>query len=161
MASIAMKMFRPAAMRSFANASRMGANVPSVSVGAIRFMSDLKFASTHEWAKDNGDGTVTVGISNHAQELLGDVVFVDLPEDGDEVQAGEPFSLVESVKAASDIFAPVSGEIVAINDSLDDSPETINEDPEEGGWIVKIKMSNASELGDLTDGDAYLSSLED
>jgi glycine cleavage system H protein len=117
--------------------------------------------TAHEWAKDNGDGTVTVGISNHAQELLGDVVFVDLPEDGDEVQAGEPFSLVESVKAASDIFAPVSGEIVAINDSLDDSPETINEDPEEGGWIVKIKMSNASELGDLTDGDAYLSSLED
>ena len=121
----------------------------------------LKFADSHEWVKDNGDGTVTIGISEHAQEMLGDVVFVDLPETEDEIEAGESFSLVESVKAASDIYAPISGEIVEINEELEDSPELINEEPYEGGWIVKVKMSDASELDNLKDAEEYLSSIEE
>ncbi|MEZ8086240.1 MULTISPECIES: glycine cleavage system protein GcvH [Vibrio] len=121
----------------------------------------LKFADSHEWVKDNGDGTVTIGISEHAQEMLGDVVFVDLPDTEDEIEAGESFSLVESVKAASDIYAPISGEIVEINEELEDSPELINEEPYEGGWIVKVKMSDASELNNLKDAEEYLSSIEE
>ncbi len=121
----------------------------------------LKFADSHEWVKDNGDGTVTIGISEHAQELLGDVVFVDLPDTEDEIEAGESFSLVESVKAASDIYAPISGEIVEINEELEDSPELINEESYEGGWIVKVKMSDASELNNLKDAEEYLSSVEE
>ncbi|EAS40641.1 glycine cleavage system protein GcvH [Photobacterium profundum] len=121
----------------------------------------LKFAESHEWVRDNGDGTITMGISNHAQGLLGDVVFVDLPEVGDSIEAGETFSLVESVKAASDIYAPVTGEIVEINDELEDSPELINEEPYEGGWIAKIKISDVEELAKLTAGDKYLESIED
>ncbi|CAK3489722.1 glycine cleavage system H protein [Vibrio crassostreae] len=121
----------------------------------------LKFADSHEWVKDNGDGTVTIGISEHAQEMLGDVVFVDLPDTGDEIEAGESFSLVESVKAASDIYAPISGEIVEINEELEDSPELINEESYEGGWIVKVKMSDASELDSLKDAEEYLSSIEE
>lgn len=121
----------------------------------------LKFAESHEWVRDNGDGTVTIGISEHAQEMLGDVVFVDLPEAEDEIEAGESFSLVESVKAASDIYAPITGEIVEINEELEDSPELINEEPYEGGWIVKVKMSDASELDNLKDAEEYLNSIED
>ena len=121
----------------------------------------LKFADNHEWVRDNGDGTVTIGISEHAQEMLGDVVFVDLPDVEDEVEAGESFSLVESVKAASDIYAPITGEIVEINEELEDSPELINEEPYEGGWIVKVKMSDVSELDNLKDADEYLNSIEE
>ncbi|CAE6937979.1 glycine cleavage system protein GcvH [Vibrio alginolyticus] len=121
----------------------------------------LKFADSHEWVRDNGDGTVTIGISEHAQEMLGDVVFVDLPEVEDEIEAGDSFSLVESVKAASDIYAPISGEIVEINEELEDSPELINEEPYEGGWIVKVKMSDPSELDNLKDAEEYLNSIEE
>ena len=121
----------------------------------------LKFTDSHEWVRDNGDGTVTIGISEHAQEMLGDVVFVDLPDVEDEVEAGESFSLVESVKAASDIYSPVTGEIVEINEELEDSPELINEEPYEGGWIVKVKLSNPSELDDLKDAEEYLNSIEE
>ncbi|MFA0441431.1 glycine cleavage system protein GcvH [Vibrio sp. E150_011] len=121
----------------------------------------LKFSDSHEWVRDNGDGTVTIGISEHAQEMLGDVVFVDLPEVEDEVEAGETFSLVESVKAASDIYAPVTGEIVEINEELEDSPELINEESYDGGWIVKVKMSDASELDNLKSAEDYLASIED
>ncbi|GLQ72566.1 glycine cleavage system protein GcvH [Vibrio penaeicida] len=121
----------------------------------------LKFADSHEWVKDNGDGTVTIGISEHAQQMLGDVVFVDLPEAGDSIEAGESFSLVESVKAASDIYAPITGEIVEINEELEDSPELINEESYEGGWIVKVKMADASELDNLKDSEEYLNSIED
>ena len=121
----------------------------------------LKFADSHEWVRDNGDGTVTIGISEHAQEMLGDVVFVDLPDVEDEVEAGESFSLVESVKAASDIYAPITGEILEINEELEDSPELINEEPFEGGWIVKVKMSDASELDNLKSAEEYLNSIED
>lgn len=121
----------------------------------------LKFADSHEWVKDNGDGTVTIGISEHAQEMLGDVVFVDLPEVESELDAGDNFSLVESVKAASDIYAPISGEIVEINEELEDSPELINEEPYEGGWIVKVKLSDASELDALKNAEEYLNAIED
>ena len=121
----------------------------------------LKFTDSHEWVRDNGDGTVTIGIPEHAQEMLGDVVFVDLPDVEDEVEAGESFSLVESVKAASDIYSPITGEVVEINEELEDSPELINEEPYEGGWIVKVKLSNPSELDDLKDAEEYLSSIEE
>ncbi len=121
----------------------------------------LKFAESHEWVRDNGDGTVTIGISEHAQEMLGDVVFVELPEVDAEIDAGDSFSLVESVKAASDIYAPVTGVVIEVNEELSDSPELINEEPYEGGWIVKVKMSEPSELDDLKDAEDYLSSIEE
>lgn len=123
--------------------------------------STLKFTSSHEWIRDNGDGTVTVGISDHAQGLLGDVVFVDLPEIGDTTDAGDAFSLVESVKAASDIYAPITGEIVAINEDLEDSPELVNEEPYEGGWIATIKLKDTDELTTLIDAETYLASIEE
>ncbi|ACH63411.1 glycine cleavage system protein GcvH [Aliivibrio fischeri] len=122
---------------------------------------DLKFTASHEWVRDNGDGTVTVGISDHAQGLLGDVVFVDLPDVDDEVTAGEGFSLVESVKAASDIYSPVTGVIVEINEELEDSPEQVNEEPYESGWIARIKLSDSSELESLIPSDTYLESLDE
>ncbi|PMN70316.1 glycine cleavage system protein GcvH [Enterovibrio norvegicus] len=121
----------------------------------------LKFAESHEWVKDNGDGTVTVGISEHAQTLLGDVVFVDLPDVGSEVEVGEGFSLVESVKAASDIYGPVNGEVVEVNEDLEDSPELVNEAPFEGGWIAKIKLAEDSNLDHLMSADAYQETIED
>lgn len=123
--------------------------------------SNLRFAKSHEWVLDNGDGTVTVGISDHAQELLGDVVFVELPEIGRSVQAGEEFSLVESVKAASDVYSPVSGEVVAVNDLLDDAPETLNEDVYSAGWIAKIRISDSAEIGALLDADGYAAQVAD
>lgn len=115
----------------------------------------LLFAKSHEWVLDNEDGTVTIGISEQAQSLLGDIVFVDLPEVGDEIEAGESFSLVESVKAASDIYAPITGEIIEVNEELDDSPELINEQSYDGGWIAKVKLSDASELDNLMNFEAY------
>ncbi|PKF49845.1 glycine cleavage system protein GcvH [Enterovibrio nigricans] len=123
--------------------------------------ASLKFAESHEWVKDNGDGTVTVGISEHAQSLLGDVVFVDLPEVGCEVEVGEGFSLVESVKAASDIYGPVKGEVVEVNENLENSPELVNEEPFEGGWIAKIKLAEDSNLDHLMSADAYQETIED
>ena len=117
--------------------------------------SNLKYASTHEWARDEGDGTVTVGISDHAQDSLGDVVYVELPEVGLTVAAGEEAGVVESVKAASDIYSPVSGEVVAINPALEDAPETINASPYDDGWFFKVKMSDAAELNDLLDAEGY------
>ncbi|MBC7001556.1 glycine cleavage system protein GcvH [Photobacterium sp. BZF1] len=121
----------------------------------------LKFAESHEWVRDNGDGTITMGISDHAQGLLGDVVFVDLPEVGDSTEAGESFSLVESVKAASDIYAPITGEIVEVNEELEDSPELVNEEPYEGGWIAKIKVQDVEELSNLIDAEKYLATIEE
>ena len=117
--------------------------------------SELKYTKTHEWARDEGDGTVTVGITDHAQEQLGDLVFVDLPEEGDSVEAGDDCAVVESVKAASDIYSPVSGEIVAVNTALADSPEMVNESAFGDGWLFKVKMSDASELDNLLDADGY------
>lgn len=121
----------------------------------------LKFTESHEWVRDNGDGTVTIGISEHAQEMLGDVVFVELPEIDAEIDAGDSFSLVESVKAASDIYAPVTGVVIEVNEDLRNSPELINEEPYDGGWIVKVKMSDPDELKDLKDAEEYLASIEE
>ncbi|WP_028303860.1 glycine cleavage system protein GcvH [Oceanospirillum maris] len=122
---------------------------------------NLKYTASHEWVLDNGDGTVTVGITDHAQDQLGDVVFVELPEVGREVEAGEEFSLVESVKAASDIYAPVTGEIIEVNEELEGAPETINEHAFEDGWIAKIKLTDPEELADLLDADAYEARVEE
>ena len=119
------------------------------------FPEDLKYVSTHEWVRTEADGTVTVGISDHAQELLGDIVFIELPTLGATVSAEQEISVVESVKAASDIYAPVSGEIVAINEALIDAPETVNASPYGDGWFCRIRPSNESELEKLLDANAY------
>ena len=116
---------------------------------------DLKYASTHEWISVNEDGLVTVGISDHAQEALGDIVFVELPEAGASVNSKEEVAVVESVKAASDIYSPLTGEVVEINESLLDSPETVNASPYELGWFFKIRMENEAELDDLMNSESY------
>ena len=123
--------------------------------------SDLKYASTHEWARNEGDGTVTVGITDHAQDSLGDVVYVELPELGTAVVAGDEAGVVESVKAASDIYAPVTGEVIAVNEAVEDTPETVNDSPYDEGWFYKIKMSDPSELDNLMDADAYAESASE
>lgn len=121
---------------------------------------DLKFAKSHEWVRVEQDGTVTVGISDHAQGALGDLVYVELPEVGSSVQAGNGTAVVESVKAASDIYAPVSGEIIEVNATLSDKPETINEDPYETGWIFKLKVDDKSEIDSLMSADEYAELIE-
>ncbi|WP_105169113.1 glycine cleavage system protein GcvH [Pseudoalteromonas sp. T1lg23B] len=123
--------------------------------------SELKYASSHEWVRAEGDGTYTVGITEHAQELLGDMVFVELPEVDDEVDAGEDCAVAESVKAASDIYAPISGTIVAINEELEDSPETVNNDAYGDGWLFRIKASDESELDNLLDAEGYANSIDE
>ncbi|MCG7567051.1 glycine cleavage system protein GcvH [Pseudoalteromonas sp. CnMc7-15] len=123
--------------------------------------SELKYAPSHEWVRPEGDGTFTVGVTEHAQELLGDMVFVELPEVGDEVDAGEDCAVAESVKAASDIYAPIGGEIVAINEELEDAPETVNNDSYGDGWLFRIKASDESELSNLLDAEAYQNSIDD
>jgi glycine cleavage system H protein len=117
--------------------------------------ADLKYANSHEWVRDEGDDVVTIGISDFAQEKLGDVVFVELPEEGAEVVAGDPVAVVESVKAASDIYTPVTGTIVSTNNSLEDAPEQVNEDAYENGWFFKVKLADAGEVNDLMDADSY------
>lgn len=117
--------------------------------------TDLRYTKSHEWVQDTGDGTATIGITDHAQEMLGDLVFVDLPDVGDSVDAGAECAVVESVKAASDIYSPVSGEIIAVNETLNDAPETINEDAFGEGWIYKIKLSDAAEVDSLLDAAGY------
>jgi glycine cleavage system H protein len=116
---------------------------------------DLKFLKSHEWARIEDDGLIRVGISDHAQAQLGDLVYVELPEVGAQLQAGTGAAVVESVKAASDIYSPVSGEVVAVNDVLSDKPETINEDAYGDGWIFLVRVENNSELDELLDADAY------
>ena len=122
--------------------------------------SNLKFLESHEWARLEEDGTVTVGISDHAQELLGDIVFVELPDIGKEVTQSGDTAIVESVKAASDVYSPLSGEITEINEVLIDSPEIINTSPYESGWFFKIKPQDISEMDKLLDAQAYESSSE-
>ena len=120
--------------------------------------ADLRFAESHEWARLEADGTVTVGISDHAQEALGDVVFVELTEVGNVFAAGDQSGVVESVKAASDIYAPISGEVIAINEDLGGSPELLNSDPY-GSWIFKLKPSDKAELDKLLDAAAYKAAI--
>lgn len=122
---------------------------------------ELKYAETHEWARDEGDGVVAIGITDYAQTELGDVVYVELPEVGDQLAAGEEAGAVESVKAASDIYAPVSGEVMAINEVLEDEPETINDSPYGDGWFYKLKMSDPSELDGLLSAQEYVASTEE
>jgi glycine cleavage system H protein len=122
---------------------------------------DLKFMKSHEWARVEGDGKVTIGISDHAQGLLGDLVYVDLPSVGDSVQAGNACAVVESVKAASDVYSPVSGTIAAVNTALADKPETINEDAYGEGWILVVEVDDADQLNELLDPDAYAELLEE
>ncbi|NIU61800.1 MAG: glycine cleavage system protein GcvH [Pseudomonas stutzeri] len=116
--------------------------------------SDLRYAASHEWARLEADGSVTVGISDHAQEALGDVVYVELPEVGRQLNAGQEAAVVESVKAASDIYAPVSGEVIAINEALADSPEQVNSDPY-GSWFFRLQPSDKAELDKLLDAAGY------
>lgn len=117
--------------------------------------SELKVASSHEWARLEEDGTVTVGITDHAQEALGDVVFVELPEMGDTIVAGVEAGVVESVKAASDIYAPIGGEVIAVNEQLEDEPETVNSDPYNDGWFYKLQPLDTTELDALLSPDDY------
>ena len=122
---------------------------------------DLKFLKSHEWARVEDNGQVTVGISDHAQGLLGDLVYVELPSVGDKVEAGNACAVVESVKAASDVYSPVSGEVVAVNAALGDKPETINEDAYGEGWIFVVKPNNlAEDSEELLDPDAYAEAIE-
>lgn len=121
--------------------------------------ADLKYVASHEWLKLEDDGIITVGITDHAQDLLGDVVFVELPEVGREVSADEEIAVVESVKAASDVYAPIAGEIVEINDDLVDSPELANEDPYGKAWFFKIKPTNVTDYDDLLSAEEYQSAL--
>lgn len=123
--------------------------------------TELKYAPSHEWVRSEGNGIYTVGISEHAQELLGDMVFVELPEEGDTFSVGDDCAVAESVKAASDIYAPLSGEVVEINEELEDSPETVNNDPYGDGWLFKIKAEDESELNNLLNAEAYSASIED
>lgn len=121
---------------------------------------DLKFLKSHEWVRIEGDGKVTVGISDHAQDLLGDLVYVELPAVGDSVEAGNGVAVVESVKAASDVYAPVSGTITAVNAALSDKPETINEDAYGEGWLFVIQIDDPDQLNELLAPDDYAELLE-
>ena len=122
--------------------------------------SNLKFLESHEWARVEEAGTVTVRISDHAQELLGDIVFVELPEVGKEISQSADIAIVESVKAASDVYSPLSGEVTEINEALNDNPEIINSSPYDDGWFFKIRPQDISEMEKLLDAGAYESSSE-
>jgi glycine cleavage system H protein len=120
---------------------------------------DCRYLDSHEWAR-SADGTVTVGISDFAQDELGDVVFVELPDEGTEITAGEDFGVVESIKAVSDIYAPVSGTVTAANEALIEQPELVNEDPYGEGWMIEVEPADESELEDLLSPDAYADQIE-
>ena len=122
---------------------------------------DLKFLSSHEWARVESDGTVTIGISDHAQDLLGDIVFVELPEVGQSIDAESDAAIVESVKAASDIYSPLSGEVIEVNSLLEDQPEIINSSPHEDGWFYKLNPSDMDELDNLLSPEDYANVCED
>ncbi len=122
---------------------------------------DLKYTKDHEWVRVEEDGTVKVGITDHAQNALGDLVYVEPPEVGSEVIAGDSCSVVESVKAASDVYSPISGEIVAVNETLADAPETVNQDPYGEGWLFAMRPGDAGEIEELLDADAYQALLDE
>lgn len=117
--------------------------------------SDLRYTESHEWVSSEEDGVVKVGISDHAQAQLGDLVFVELPEEGATYAQGDACAVVESVKAASDIYCPLSGEIIGVNEALTDSPETVNNDPYGDGWLFSIKPENMGDIDELMDAEAY------
>jgi len=121
--------------------------------------TQLKYLQSHEWLRDEGDGSVTIGITDHAQALLGDLVFVELPELGNKLQAGHECAVVESVKSASDVYSPVSGEVIAINELLVDAPETVNTDPYGAGWLCRVRLSADNDLAGLLDATSYTALL--
>lgn len=123
--------------------------------------SELKYTTSHEWVRHDGDGIVTVGITEHAQGLLGDMVFVELPDVGDEVTTGDDVAVAESVKAASDIYAPITGEVVEVNEDLEDSPELVNSDAFGDGWMFKVKVEDMGELDSLLDAEGYAGSIDE
>ncbi len=122
---------------------------------------DLKYTKTHEWVKQDADGLLVVGISDHAQGLLGDMVFIELPEIGTSYNSGDDCAVVESVKAASDVYCPVSGEVVEVNESVVDSPETVNQDPYGDGWLFKLQPVDEGEVEDLLSAENYLEVTEE
>ncbi len=128
-------------------------------INELNFPDDVRYAKSHEWARSEGD-TIKVGISDYAQDQLGDIVFVELPEVGDTFGKAEEFGTVESVKAVSELYMPVAGEIVAINDTLEDAPEKVNNSPYGDGWMLEIKAENPSELDELLDNNAYIDTLK-
>ncbi|MBO1256472.1 glycine cleavage system protein GcvH [Alteromonas sp. 5E99-2] len=123
--------------------------------------SELRYAESHEWVRPEGDNVYTVGISDHAQALLGDMVFIDLPDVGDTIDLGDDVAVAESVKAASDVYAPITGEVIEINENLEDSPELVNNDAYGDGWFFKVKVEDASEFENLLDAEGYEETLED
>ncbi|MBE7213763.1 glycine cleavage system protein GcvH [Shewanella benthica] len=123
--------------------------------------TELRYASSHEWIRKEEDGSYTVGISEHAQELLGDMVFVELPDVGDTVTAGEDCAVAESVKAASDIYAPISGEVLAVNEALEDSPELVNSDAFGDGWFFRVMPSDTAEIENLLDAEGYQAVIDE
>jgi glycine cleavage system H protein len=120
-----------------------------------RIPAELKYTKSHEWVRVEADGALTVGITDHAQELMGDMVYVELPETGRRLEAAEECAVVESVKAASDVYAPVAGEATGANDALADSPETVNKDPYGAGWMFKMRPANRADVDKLLDAKAY------
>ena len=128
-------------------------------ISDLNLPEDVKYTKDHEWAKVDGD-TVTIGINDYAQDQLGEIVFVEVPEEGDSFSAEDEFGSVESVKAVSELYTPISGEVAAVNEDLEDSPELVNEDCYGGGWIVKIKADDLSEMDGLMDKAAYLDMLK-
>ncbi len=124
-------------------------------------LTDLRYAESHEWVSQEEEGVVRVGISDHAQQQLGELVFVELPEQGTNFGRGDACAVVESVKAASDIYCPVSGEVVAVNEALTDAPEAVNNDPYGDGWLFSVKVDDAGELDGLMDADAYREHIEE
>lgn len=123
--------------------------------------SDLRYTETHEWVSNEEDGTIKVGITDHAQSQLGDLVYVELPEVGDRVEAGDACAVVESVKAASDVYSPVTGEVTAVNEDLEDSPELVNQDAFGDGWLFALNADDAGDADKLMDAEAYADSIED
>ncbi len=123
--------------------------------------AELKYTSTHEWVRAEGEGVFTIGITEHAQDLLGDMVFLDLPDVGDAVTTGEDCAVAESVKAASDIYAPITGEVLEVNEELEDAPELVNSDAFGDGWLFKIKADDASEVDGLLDAEGYAGVIAD
>jgi len=125
------------------------------------FPAELKYARSHEWARLESDGSIVVGITDHAQDALGDVVYIELPEVGAHVDAGAEVAVIESVKAASDIYSPVTGEVTEINPALEDEPETVNNSPYADGWLFRVAPSDMTSMGDLMDAETYEASIEE
>jgi glycine cleavage system H protein len=125
------------------------------------FPAELKYANSHEWARLESDGIVVVGITDHAQDALGDIVFIELPESGAEVDAGAEIAVVESVKAASDIYSPISGEVVEVNSALEDEPELVNSSPYEDGWLFTVRVNPSDDFSNLLDAEGYQALVED